>query len=275
MTKTIYSLTLILLVVMAAGCGEQVQKELYEEPSGRVVQEGISFAAPTAEEVELVEYMAAQRSSYRKSLQALADYYKRTGDATKLRWARQEVDALNEVPRYSYIMAAETVDIGQRAVNEIEAANQLYNEGLSIYRSTAFVPVLADEGKLRQALAKFNAVISRYPTSDKVDDAAYRAGRIYEHFDNYEIAVTYYKRAFKWDPNTPYPVRYRAAFLLDHRLHDRKEALTLYRDAVEKESSYFDNMEYARNRILQLTQPEREVSPEVEETEPVEGQVTQ
>ena len=101
-----------------------------------------------------------------------------------------------------------------------------------------------------------NKVITDYPTSDKIDDAAYRAGQIYEHFKDYQIAAVYYQRTFQWDDNTPYPARFKAAYVLDKHLHMRKEALAVYRLAVLRESRYEGNTEYARKRILQITESE-------------------
>ena len=91
--------------------------------------------------------------------------------------------------------------------------------------------VLKDENLLRMALDKYNQLISKFPTSDKIDDAAFRAAGIYEHFKDYSIAVQYYQRTYQWDPQTIYPAKYKAAFILDQRLHRRAEALQLYQDA--------------------------------------------
>ena len=100
-----------------------------------------------------------------------------------------------------------------------------------------------------------NDLIKQYPTSDKIDDAAYMAGEIHEWFKDYSIAALYYKRAFQWDPQTPYPARYRAANLLDHQLFERDQALQLYRESLQKEKEYLnsDTVTLIEQRIAELT----------------------
>jgi tetratricopeptide (TPR) repeat protein len=109
--------------------------------------------------------------------------------------------------------------------------------------------------KLQRALNKCNELIKEYPTSDKIDDAAYLAGEIHEFFKDYSIAVLYYKRAFQWDSQTPYPARYRAANLLDYQLFERDKALELYRESLQKEKGYLnsDTVTSIEQRIAELT----------------------
>ena len=56
---------------------------------------------------------------------------------------------------------------------------------------------------LRAALRKYGELISQYPTSDKIDDAAYKMARIHEGFGDYTIALAFYQRAYQWDAATP------------------------------------------------------------------------
>jgi tetratricopeptide (TPR) repeat protein len=135
-----------------------------------------------------------------------------------------------------------------------------------LYRQAGGLLVVFNDAKLRQALGVFNEVIQKYPSSDKIDDAAYHAGLIYEHLKDYELAAVYFQRTFQWNEATPYPARFRAAQVMDQKLRMRKEALALYKLAVEKESRYVENTEYAQIRIKALSQPAAE-----EETYPDEN----
>jgi len=134
--------------------------------------------------------------------------------------------------------------------------------------------VVVSEAKLRQALGLYNDLIQQYPTSDKIDDAAYRAAQIYEHLTNYELAAIYYQRTFQWNEATPYPARFNAARIMDLKLRMRAEALTLYRLAVEKESRYVENTEQANLRIQALSVPrmENDVIPQEEDVIPLQEQ---
>ena len=98
-----------------------------------------------------------------------------------------------------------------------------------------------------------NQLIRRHPSSNKIGDAAFRAGGIYEYFKDYTIALLYHQRTYQWDPETIHPARFRAAFILDKRLHRRAEALEVYQQAVKKESRYEIWKEFAEKRIRELT----------------------
>ncbi len=150
------------------------------------------------------------------------------------------------------------------ASESIEEADRLYAEAMSVYRQSGSLLLITNEALLRQSLHMFNQLIMDYPTSDKIDDAAYRAARIYEHLKNYELAAVLYQRTFQWNPDTRYPARFRAAYVLDRRLRMRADALVLYKLAVEKESMYQNNTEYAIARIEQLSTPTPGPAPDVE-----------
>jgi tetratricopeptide (TPR) repeat protein len=225
------------------------------------VQQG--FLVPDAREVDYVEHLAAAREGYKQALLDLSAYYESMGNATKLQWARTELKTFDQMVQYSYLMPGEYLPESLIASDSIPEADQLYNEAMRLYRQSGGLILVTSEPKLRQSLQMFNQLISQYPSSDKIDDAAYRAGRIYEHFQNYELAAVLYQRTFQWNPTTRYPARFRAAYVLDRRLKMRADALPLYILAVEKESMYQSNTEYAQTRIAQLSTPTPEPAPEI------------
>ena len=253
----IVSITLVLMsAVLIAGClppdaAKDDARFRMDPAETAMAEEG--FTIPGAAEVDLVEQMITYRSMYQAALAKLLDYYKTGGHAEKLRWATHETESLVQ---YRYLMPAEAMQTQLTASDSIEEADTLFEEAHRLYWEAKRLVVIADEDKLRRALTGCNKVITDYPTSDKIDDAAYRAGQIYEHFRDYQIAAVYYQRTFQWDDNTPYPARFKAAYVLDKHLHMRKEALAVYRLAVLRESRYEGNTEYARKRILQITESE-------------------
>ena len=268
MAKIIVRSALLVSLVFIIGCREEASTDpqLLIQPHETALAEGTGFGVPDAREVDLVEQMATYRSLYREDVGQLIDYYTKSGDATKLAWAKKELISLDRIPKYKYLMPAETVDANLRATDSIIAADELYAEAEKLYKEAGALIVISDNAKLRDALAMFNKLIVTYPTSDKIDKAAYRAGRIYEHFKDYEIASVYYQRAFQWNPETTYPARFKAAYVMDRRLHKRAEALVLYKLSVEKEAGYENNTKYAKRRIATLTTlkdvPEPEPEPE-------------
>lgn len=256
-----------------AGCQEPKVTDAHLMISPEQVQmvEQVGFLMPQATEVDYVEQVAATRNAYQQALLNLITYYESTGNASKLQWARNELATFLEMAHYRYLMPGEFLPQQLQASDSILEADELYAEAMGLYRASGGLIIVADEGKLRHSLQLFNRLITDYPTSDKIDDAAYRAARIYDHFRDYDLAAIYYQRTFQWDENTPFPARFRAAYTLDYRLKKRDEALTLYQLAVEKESRFANNTEFARMRIAALMKP-KGMEEEGQPIERIEGE---
>jgi Tfp pilus assembly protein PilF len=95
-----------------------------------------------------------------------------------------------------------------------------------------------------------------YPESDKIDDAAFQLGEIHKDYlpKQEALAVTWYERAWTWNPQTPYPARYNAAVVCDYRLNDRDKALELYRQVLAEETDVSKlNRRFAMRRIETLS----------------------
>jgi len=217
------------------------------------------FTVTTEQESDIVEQMVANRQGYRGGLEALKEYYTKEGNNMKLTWVQKELAALDGMPQYNYIVEASIAGPDLKATSSLHAANYLYEDGLRLEKKAKELIVIVDDSKLLQALDRYNELIRMYPTSDKIDDAAYRAADIYEHFHDYTIAVLYYQRAHQWDPQSPYPALYRAAYILDRRLHRYAEALELYQQAIKKEGLFRGYKEFAEMRIAEITRGDEEV----------------
>ena len=217
----------------------------------------VAALAPDAHEVDLVEKLADSRAIYYKNLNSLKEYYTNAGDSQRLRLVSKEITYFEKAPKYKYLMPAETAGLKLQAIDSIPQADALYEKGMNLYTKAFVVPEAPNKVWMRQALVKFNEIIDEYPTSDKVDDAAYRAAQLYENFCDYSLAATYYQRAYLWNDTTPYPARYDAARILDTRLKKRNEALVLYKASVQNETAfpYFNGL--AQQRIQELTLPEQ------------------
>jgi tetratricopeptide (TPR) repeat protein len=173
----------------------------------------------------------------------------------KLEWAKKELAALNTSPKYHYIIEANIAPANLKVSASIPDADDLYYDALRLDKDAGTLPILKNQNQLRLALEKYNDLIKKHPSSDKIDDAAYKAGVIYEYFKDYSIALLYFKRAFQWDPDTIYPARFRAARILDKNLHRNAEALQLYQQAVKIEGQfdkYREWREFAEKRIREL-----------------------
>ncbi len=218
-----------------------------------------------AGEVDLVEQLIQYRSSYRRTLQQLHDYYEQHGYEEKRLWAQGELQDIGRIRPYHYLYDSEIARMDLSPRDSIAEADALYKEALAVAAQAGHgTPVFFNQEKMGQALAMLKQLIRTYPMSDKIDDAAFHCGeRLKEYYKNQDsVAVQWYERAWTWDPSTPHPARFQAAVVYDYRLHDRKRALELYRAMLTTESSR-SNRHFALARIKELT-----------ETGPVDGERT-
>jgi len=261
MAKTILTATLIVLLNVLVGCETMDMGRGQRVPTRTGMSLGSGHVAELerASESEIVEQVAVNRQAYRQSLELLVKYYTRTGDHLKLTWAKKELKALNSMLQYNYIVEAGVAGPGLKATDLIPEADQMYEDAMELEKQGGFI--LKNNDLLRLALDKYNQLIKSYPSSNKIDDAAYRAGQIYERFKDYTIALVYYQRTYQWDAATIYPARFREAFILDKHLHRRAEALAAYERAVKSitmEGEHHNWMKFAQRRISELTKSEEQ-----------------
>lgn len=237
------------------------------KPKGPVVSVGETAGARTPAdgtlgvigqtEVDLVEEMVQHRTAYLRSLEALREYYSDHGYLTKEGWASHELNGLKKVQTFRYVMDAEIPNQELRPTNAEPEADALFDRGLKLMRKGGHggLPALYREKPMIEAVSVLRELIERYPSSDKVDDAAFWLGEIHKEYlkDQEQIAVQWYERAIEWNPATQHPARFQAAVVYDYRLHDRDRALELYRRVVTEETSRRSNVTFAHRRIDELT----------------------
>ncbi len=209
-----------------------------------------------AAEVDLVEELLVHRAMYHRTLRALQTFYGEHGYEQKRRWAEVELGQLQHVQPFRYVLSAEIPAQHLVPAESIAAADNLYEQGLKWMREGGHgTPALYRADKMLAAVRVFTDLITKYPGSDKIDDAAFWCGEIHKEYlkDQEPIAVKWYERAFAWNPDTPHPARFQAAVVYDFRLHDRAKALELYRKVLESETDNKSNVSFAVTRIDQLT----------------------
>jgi TolA-binding protein len=141
------------------------------------------------------------------------------------------------------------------AVAASDAAS-MYAECVRFEEKANPLKVAPDTVMLKKAIEKYDQFIVKYPTSDKIDDAAFRTGRIYETLQDYDNAVKNYQRAYQWNPQTPTSARFKAAYILDNKLGRRADALQIYQEALSKITSSNEHRQwvvYAEQRVKELT----------------------
>ena len=90
----------------------------------------------------------------------------------------------------------------------------------------------------RRAELLLQKMLSDHPQSDKISDAAYQLGDIYESkaYRQYDRAAHYFERRFQWNPKTQFDARLRAARLYERNGGERSHAIDIYRDIVNRET---------------------------------------
>jgi tetratricopeptide (TPR) repeat protein len=255
MARTILAAALLVSTFAVVGCDSP------DGGSGMLIPDrgsGSGRVAPgkdmvDAGEMDIVEQVVDNRQAYMDSLRMLVDYYTQSGNHEKLMWARKELGALNTMPQYNYVIEAIVMGPDLRATDAIPEANYFFDQARALERKAGTIP--KDNKTLRMALAKYNFVISSHPTSDQIDDAAYRCAGIYEHFKDYSIALVYYQRTYQWNPDTPHPARFKEGLILDKQFRDHAGALDAYKRAmksIKKPGEHRVWEEYALKRIKEL-----------------------
>lgn len=226
-----------------------------DDESTTTVSPGASASALAQQEVDLVENVLSTRNSYQQSLSALRDYYRERGYATKQSWADFELEGFRKVKKFRYVLEGEVASAELRPTEQIAEADALYQRGLDLMKKGGHgVPVFYRQKTMIEAADVFKELVEKYPTSDRIDDAAFFLGEIHKEYlpDQEQIAAKWYERAFTWDPTTPHPARFQAAVIYDFRLHDRDRALELYRASIKDEGDTGSNARFATRRIKQL-----------------------
>jgi len=216
---------------------------------------GVDITPVEAEEVDLVESVVAHRDAYLQHLTALRDYYQARGYAAKQSWADFELNGLRKIKAFRYVDDAEVPVAKLDPSASIAEADSMYARGMELMEKGGHgVPIFYRQKTMIQAADVFRDLIQKYPTSDKVDDAAFYLGEIHKEYlpGQEPIAVKWYERAWTWNAETPHPARFQAAVVYDYRMHDRDRALELYRAVVEREVQNASNVRFAQRRIQDL-----------------------
>src|SRR5262249_6488405 len=165
-------------------------------------------------DIPLVEKLLAARKEYQASLEALRTHYAAAGEVERMRWAEEELRQYHRIAKQAYRLELDVPVPTLRGDHNIAEANELYRRALT-YKDKGWGTDYIDNQRRAELL--FQQILTNYPQSDKIDDAAYQLGDIYESKANkmYRRAAVYYERCFQWNPQTQFDARLRAARLYD------------------------------------------------------------
>lgn len=206
---------------------------------------------PPPNDLELVERVLATRKQYQQALEQLREHYRRNSDGERQRWVEEELMGYHRLPKRAYRLDLDVPPPTLNPAHNIPDANDLFRRAMD-YKGRGWGSQAGDN--MRRAEILFQQVLSSYPQCDKIDDAAYQLGEIYEGrtYKQYRRAAYYYERCFQWNPNTQYDARMRAARLYDKTLQERSRALQLYREIINHETDP-KRLEEAKRRSGELS----------------------
>jgi len=254
MARIAWITLLITLIGFTVGCRLDTAGSQLKSTNSTNVYYGSPNPVDTSNlsEADLAEQLAMTRQEYLQAVQLIVDYYARMGDSRNLEMARRELAGVNKVPMYDYL--GDVIPGPELRARVVSAeADNLYREAMDIYNKATQLVVWKQKGQLTLAADKLKQVIRNFPSSDKIDDAAFYLGVIYESFKDYQLAFNYYERTFQWDERTPHPARFKAASILDKYLNEKDQALDLYQAALVSEATrHLSWKEYAEKRVKEL-----------------------
>lgn len=180
-----------------------------------------------SKEEQLIHAVTVSRTNYRKTLDDLKQYYQETGNQLRLQKTRRELDALDKVPQPIYTDEGIGNVKAVTALRDIEDANILFKDAL-MYKKA-----FSKENRVT-AIKRLEKLMSVYPDSDKVGDAAFEIAEIYAggYFYDYESAAKYYIKSYQLNPYIEHPVLLKAAELYDKMIADHERAKAIYRQAA-------------------------------------------
>jgi TolA-binding protein len=198
----------------------------------------------------LVERLLAARREYQETLETLRGHYIATGDLERARWAEEELIQFHRISRQAYSLAHDVPPASLQALNNIPEANTLYRQALSYKDKGLWGNDYTDNQRRAELL--FQQLLTRYPQSDKISDAAYQLGDIYESkaYKQNARAAQYFERCFQWNSKTQLDARMRAAKLYE-KLNERARAIEIYREVVTHEVDP-KRVEEAQRRLQEL-----------------------
>lgn len=206
-----------------------------------------------AGEVELVEAVIKARKDYFVSLDKLRQHYVSTHDVEKAKWVEDELKAYHRMMKYSYRLDVKDVPPPTlQAKQNIPEANSLFRRAIEFKNKGSAEDFIDNQ---RRAEVLLQAILEKYPESDKIAEAAYHLGDVYEHYrpkPQYERSAAYYERSFQWNKASATDARLRAAKLYDHELKMLDKAKELYKSVMNHDTNP-TRVEEAERRLNELS----------------------
>jgi hypothetical protein len=187
----------------------------------------IVSAATSAQQDALLKQLEASRAEYEKNLAKITSFYTDTGNAEKLRQFQTEKDDQERV-RKGGVNWEDKLKTMPRAKDEIQEANALFDKAKKLQDKV--IPPWGKNQRQKEALLEYQELVEKYPSSTKVDAAAFGCGEILSgaDFREYRRAAHFFELSYYWNPKTTQPGTFRAAQLYMKEAQDFEKAAEMY-----------------------------------------------
>ncbi|HEX3152219.1 MAG TPA: hypothetical protein VHR66_29365 [Gemmataceae bacterium] len=204
-------------------------------------------------EVELIESVLKARKDYWTSLDKLRQHYISVNEIEKAKWVEDELRAYHRMMKYSYRLDVKDVPPPTlQPKQNITEANNLFRRAIE-FKGKGEGDVYIDNQRRAEILLQ--AILEKHPESDKIAEAAYHLGDIYENYrprPQYERAAAYFERSYQWNKASATDARLRTARIYDQDLKMLDKAKEAYR-AVMNHDTNPARVAEAEKRLTELS----------------------
>lgn len=206
---------------------------------------------PAKGDLEMVERLLAARKEYQATLEMLRAHYVAAGDVERGRWAEEELVQYHRINKYPFRLELVVPPPTLQGNYNIPEANELYRQAMK-FKDHGYGQESIDNKHRAELL--FQQLLTNYPQSNRISDAAYQLGDIYESkpFRQSDHAAIYFERCFQWNPKTHFDARLRAARLYERDRNERNHALEIYREITTHEVDP-KRVEEAQRKVTELS----------------------
>jgi hypothetical protein len=201
-------------------------------PSAQTKSSGV---AKDNSDIEYVEKLLIARRDYQRTLELLRAHYVNTGDVERAKWAEGELLDYHRINHQAYRLDLDVPPPTLQATTNIPDANKLLTRSKE-YKDKGYGTEYIDNQRRAELLLQ--QLLTQYPTSTKIGEAAYLLGDLYESnaYKQYRRSALYFERCFQWNPSGPLDSRLRAARIYDKRLPERARAVEIYKEIIQNET---------------------------------------
>lgn len=233
------SIFLILLFAITSTTTSHAQKPAVDSGRG-------------TDDLDLVQQLLVARRDYQKTLEQLRAHYIQAGDLERGKWAEEELRQFHRINKQMFRSDLEVPPPKLQGTVNIPDANKLFTKAMEYKNGGGWGTDFIDNQRRAELL--FQQLLTQYPQSNKISDAAFQLGDIYEGktYGQARRAALYYERCYQWNPLTQHDARIRAARIYDRRLQERGKAIEIYREIMSHETDA-KRLQEADKRLKELS----------------------